>query len=485
MYRTGKDKNKFITGIVAGVCFGAMALMTLFRTLSIIYYISFFGIVLFIRLFIDVIVHAFAAVAMFTQNRTLTVAATGALCALNIIKLLWYFDGGTFFLLLASAGLLAFAMVDNYQQFEHYGEYTRKLWFIPGILAFLGSLIYGEFWSVVFTTAGYIAAGMNIAYVPNGYREADNYSDEYGNDYGYYDGQGSYTDDNGAGYGQYDANYGPYGNGGYNRDGYMGYDGRYTDPRSKNKAYCDLVMHIILLLFTFGVWHFIWIYRMTEYLNKDYYEPPRVPWKKLLLCMFVPFYLIYWTYKSAQRVERMSGRYGMRVDISTLCLVLEIFVPIVPPIIIQDKVNNIINCENGYDPYGGSYYGRYGNYSGYHGGDEPDMGYGYDGSAQNGGMDRNNTEDSSTDGRDSRYGRENTEHKTGEPKVDQVENVKNDVSEKSDTDNKAPENSDKGSEIKHSREPRSIVEELKLYKQLLDEGIITQEEFDAKKKELL
>ena len=52
-------------------------------------------------------------------------------------------------------------------------------------------------------------------------------------------------------------------------------------------------------------------------------------------------------------------------------------------------------------------------------------------------------------------------------------------------DDKAPENSDKGSEIKHSREPRSIVEELKLYKQLLDEGIITQEEFDAKKKELL
>ena len=69
--------------------------------------------------------------------------------------------------------------------------------------------------------------------------------------------------------------------------------------------------------------------------------------------------------------------------------------------------------------------------------------------------------------------------------MDQVENIKNDVSEKSDTDNKAPENIDKGSEIKHSREPRSIVEELKLYKQLLDEGIITQEEFDAKKKELL
>ena len=33
--------------------------------------------------------------------------------------------------------------------------------------------------------------------------------------------------------------------------------------------------------------------------------------------------------------------------------------------------------------------------------------------------------------------------------------------------------------------PRDVVEELKRYKDLLDSGILTQEEFDAKKKQLL
>ena len=36
-----------------------------------------------------------------------------------------------------------------------------------------------------------------------------------------------------------------------------------------------------------------------------------------------------------------------------------------------------------------------------------------------------------------------------------------------------------------AEKPRDVVEELKRYKDLLDSGILTQEEFDAKKKQLL
>ena len=36
-----------------------------------------------------------------------------------------------------------------------------------------------------------------------------------------------------------------------------------------------------------------------------------------------------------------------------------------------------------------------------------------------------------------------------------------------------------------AEKPRDVVEELKRYKELLDSGILTQEEFDAKKKQLL
>lgn len=113
-----------------------------------------------------------------------------------------------------------------------------------------------------------------------------------------------------------------------------------------NEAYCGLVKHILLLLFTFGIWLLIWIYRMTRYTNAVQDEEPRNPTNKLLLCLFVPFYQIYWTYKTAQRVDKMAAAKGISSDMSTLCLILEIFVPIIPPILLQDKMNNIVMAGN-------------------------------------------------------------------------------------------------------------------------------------------
>lgn len=104
-------------------------------------------------------------------------------------------------------------------------------------------------------------------------------------------------------------------------------------------GYCSLAKHILLLLFTFGIWNLIWIYRTTEFLNCVHDEPPRDPTKKLLLCMFVPFYPIYWVYQSAKRVDRLAAQRGVPSDIATICLVLEFFIPIVPAILLQDKIN--------------------------------------------------------------------------------------------------------------------------------------------------
>jgi len=36
---------------------------------------------------------------------------------------------------------------------------------------------------------------------------------------------------------------------------------------SNVKGYFNLDLHILLLIFTFGIWRLIWIYRVTEYLN--------------------------------------------------------------------------------------------------------------------------------------------------------------------------------------------------------------------------
>ena len=115
-------------------------------------------------------------------------------------------------------------------------------------------------------------------------------------------------------------------------------------------AYCSLVKHILLLLFTFGIWYLIWIYRTTENLNCLEDEPPRNPATKLLLCMFVPFYSIYWVYKSAQRIDRLSAMAGRPSDSATLCLILAIVIGIVPPILMQDKINSLAAPQGA--PYG-------------------------------------------------------------------------------------------------------------------------------------
>ena len=65
----------------------------------------------------------------------------------------------------------------------------------------------------------------------------------------------------------------------------------YTKPYTtvSSEIYCGMAKHILLLLFTFGIWYYIWIYRMTGYTNAAENEEYRNPTKKLLLCLFIPF----------------------------------------------------------------------------------------------------------------------------------------------------------------------------------------------------
>ena len=165
-----------------------------------------------------------------------------------------------------------------------------------------------------------------------------------------------------------------------------------TSYVNEEEGYCSLVKHILLLLFTFGIWQYIWIYKTTAYLNRVKDEEPRNPTTKLLLCMFVPFYVIYWTYKSAQRVDKLSKEKGLQSDLTVLCLILEFIIGIIPPILLQNQINTIATTK------------------------------------------------------------------------------------------KIPETAETGEE---PVPVSSSADELKKYKELLDSGVITQEEFDEKKKQLL
>ena len=110
-------------------------------------------------------------------------------------------------------------------------------------------------------------------------------------------------------------------------------------------GYYNMLTHVLLLIFTLGIWQFIWIYKTTQFLNCVQDEPPRNPTTKLLLCIFVTFYTIYWVYKHARYIDSLAASKGIWSDLSTVCLVMMFFVPIVPPLLMQDKLNNIVTAH--------------------------------------------------------------------------------------------------------------------------------------------
>lgn len=106
-------------------------------------------------------------------------------------------------------------------------------------------------------------------------------------------------------------------------------------------GYISMGKHIVLCVFTFGIWYLIWIYRTTAFLNKAPDSEEYSPTSKLLLCMFVPFYIIFWTYEHGKRIDRLAKENKVSSDIATVSLILGIFIPIVACIIMQDKINSI------------------------------------------------------------------------------------------------------------------------------------------------
>lgn len=107
-----------------------------------------------------------------------------------------------------------------------------------------------------------------------------------------------------------------------------------------NDMYVGMVRHILLSLFTFGIYNCIWTYKTTENLNCSGNEIQSGA-KKLLLCIFVPFYRIYWYYNQSKRLEAlMKAKDENAPEFAIVTLILAIFVPVAAAsAFLQVKVN--------------------------------------------------------------------------------------------------------------------------------------------------
>lgn len=108
----------------------------------------------------------------------------------------------------------------------------------------------------------------------------------------------------------------------------------------KGKYHINLFLHFFLYVTTFGIWELIWIYRATAFTNLISNEY-RSPIKKLLLCIFVPFYSIYWSYKTGAYIDQCNRQKGKISNIAIISLIMDILIPVATPFIIQAQINDI------------------------------------------------------------------------------------------------------------------------------------------------
>ena len=120
----------------------------------------------------------------------------------------------------------------------------------------------------------------------------------------------------------------------------------YNANNTNVDGFISMGFHVLLLLLTGGIWLYIWIYKTTKYLNKTPNEKQYDATTTILLSLFIPFYTIYWIYKQSQKIDRLSSMYGQNESIASICLILAIFLPIIAPIIMQNKINNVAQLSN-------------------------------------------------------------------------------------------------------------------------------------------
>lgn len=129
----------------------------------------------------------------------------------------------------------------------------------------------------------------------------------------------------------------------------------YEVPESEyikeNSVYVNMIKHILLLAFTFGIYNFVWIYKTTQGMNFLYKEYEKDELSKPLLCAFVPFYQIYWFYSQAKRLEVLldeEKKGSSRFAVATL--ILAIFFPFFgAAILLQSKLNDYCEREKHLD----------------------------------------------------------------------------------------------------------------------------------------
>lgn len=116
-------------------------------------------------------------------------------------------------------------------------------------------------------------------------------------------------------------------------------------PLSGEKSpdgYVDMTKHVLLTAVTALVWHYIWVYSVSLYLNA-YAEGKKIKaGTQLLRYIFVPFYYIYWFNKHGHVISRIEeGRGEMTGKLHPGMMIFACLVPFAASVVMQNRINAI------------------------------------------------------------------------------------------------------------------------------------------------
>lgn len=117
-----------------------------------------------------------------------------------------------------------------------------------------------------------------------------------------------------------------------------------TETPAPASRYCSPALLLFLAFITLGIWMFVWIWRTTAALAPYEERHPRKPWLETLCCLLLPFYAVWWVYRSAQLAALAADGEEDR-HFTTLCLALAALLPPVAILLVQDKLNMLADRE--------------------------------------------------------------------------------------------------------------------------------------------
>lgn len=112
-------------------------------------------------------------------------------------------------------------------------------------------------------------------------------------------------------------------------------------------GYVPVYKILLFSILTFNIYMYFWIYKNIEFFNSKRIGKQKSQRTHVILCLLVPFYIVYWIYTQCKLIETYSKEIGDDSNnISVLSLILSLFgLSLVSISLMQYQINNTLLKE--------------------------------------------------------------------------------------------------------------------------------------------